>query len=351
LESALEFGIFTGFNTREGHSEAEAFDEWLNIALVAEEVGIDTFWLAEFHFRPRTILSAPMAVASAIAAQTTRMKLGMAVALLPLANPVRLAEEAATVDHLSKGRFVFGVGRSSFVDGYRGYNVDYAESRPMFLEALEIIRRAWAPGPFSFEGKYFQFTDVNVVPKPYHQPHPPIRIACESKDTFGLMGRLGFPIFIRHQMDIPVLQELLARYEEDRHAAGYSGPNDVILQVSAYLAESESEARADTETGIIAERQRAIEFAKNTGDDEAFHRLTRLSSLSYEELVQRPGLDVYPNPNLFGTPQMLVEILKEYQEKLGITGVSLAMNPGLISEEKVLKSMRLLGERVIPRFA
>jgi alkanesulfonate monooxygenase SsuD/methylene tetrahydromethanopterin reductase-like flavin-dependent oxidoreductase (luciferase family) len=345
----MEFGIFTGINTRDGHTEAEAFDEWLKIAHIAEDIGIDCYWLAEFHFRPRTILSAPLVAASAIAAQTTRMKVGMAVQLLPLANPIRVAEEAATVDHLSKGRFVFGVGRSSFVDAYRGYGVDYADSRPMFFEALEVIRRSWGPEPFSFEGDFFNFHNVNVVPKPYQQPHPPIRIACESRDTFAIMGKLGFPIFIRHQMDVPVLQDLLANYAAERHAAGVEGANDVILQVPAYLAESAAQAREDTEAGIISERQRAIEFAKNTGDEEAYQRLSRAVGLSYEDLVQRPGLGVYPNPNLFGTPEMIVDILQEYQEVMGVTGVSLAMNPGLISEEKIINSMRLLGERVIPK--
>jgi alkanesulfonate monooxygenase SsuD/methylene tetrahydromethanopterin reductase-like flavin-dependent oxidoreductase (luciferase family) len=345
----MQFGVFTGFNTRDGHSEADAFDEWLELAHICEDVGIDCYWLAEFHFRPRTILSAPMVVAAAIAARTARMKVGLAVQLLPLANPVRVAEEAATVDHLSKGRFVFGVGRSSFVDAYRGYNVDYAESRERFFEALEIIRRSWDAEPFTYEGRYYRFRDVNVVPKPYQRPHPPVRIACESKDTFALMGTLGFPIFIRHQMDIPVLQELLGQYQAARHAAGFAGPNDVILQIPAYLADSAEQARADTEAGILAERERAIEFAKNTGDEEAYQRLTRLKELRYDALVQRPGLGAYPNPNLFGPPEAVVDLLAEYEETLGITGVSLTMNPGLISQEKIRSSLRLLGERVIPK--
>src|SRR5204862_3780438 len=88
---AREFGIFAGLHTREGHTEAEAFDEWLGIAQLAEDVGVDCFWLAEFHFRRRSILSAPLVVASAIAARTKRMKVGIAVQLLPLANPVHLS--------------------------------------------------------------------------------------------------------------------------------------------------------------------------------------------------------------------------------------------------------------------
>lgn len=346
----MQFGIFTGFNTRDGCTEADAFDEWLDVAHICEDVGIDCYWLAEFHFRPRTILSAPLVAAAAIAARTTRMKVGLAVQLLPLSNPIKIAEEAATVDHLSKGRFEFGIGRSSFVDAYRGYNVDYADSRPMFFESFDIIRKAWADEPFDYEGQYYQFHDVNVVPKPYQKPHPPIRIACESKDTFALMGKFGMPIFIRHQMDVPLLQELLGLYREERHAAGYTGPNDVILQVSCYLAETAEQARADTEAGILSERQRAIDFAINTGDEEAYKRLSRLNDLSYDELVQRPGLGVYPNPNLFGTPEMIVDILHEYEEKMGVTGVSFAMNPGLIPCEKMVNSLRLLGERVIPKF-
>jgi len=98
----MEFGIFAGFNLREGSTEAQTFDEWLDFAQVADECGIDCFWLAEYHFRPRTIVSAPLAVASAIAARTKRMKMGIGVQLLPLANPIHLAEETATVDHLSK---------------------------------------------------------------------------------------------------------------------------------------------------------------------------------------------------------------------------------------------------------
>ena len=107
----MEFGIFARFTTREGHTQAQAFDEWLGLADLAEDIGIDCFWLSEFHFRPRTIVSAPLIVASAIAARTRRMKIGIAVQLLPLANPVHLAEETATVDHISKGRLVLGVGR------------------------------------------------------------------------------------------------------------------------------------------------------------------------------------------------------------------------------------------------
>src|ERR671935_1363109 len=198
----MEFGTFTGFPVREGHTEHSAFEEGLQLAELADQAGVDCFWLAEFHFRPHTPLSAPLVVGSAIAGRTRRLKVGLGVQLLPLANPLRLAEEAATLDHLSGGRFVYGIGRSSFIDGYAGYGVDYEASRPMFFEALEVLRRAWGDGPFSYSGEYYTVRDVNVVPKPFQKPHPPIRIACESRASFAMMGRLGFPILIRHQMEL-----------------------------------------------------------------------------------------------------------------------------------------------------
>src|ERR671938_1268513 len=117
----MEFGTFTGFNVREGQTEHDAFVEWTGLARTADELGVDCFWLAEFHFRPNTPLSAPLVVASAIAARTERIKVGLGVQLLPLANPLRLAEETATLDQLSQGRLVYGIGRSSFLDGYQGY--------------------------------------------------------------------------------------------------------------------------------------------------------------------------------------------------------------------------------------
>jgi alkanesulfonate monooxygenase SsuD/methylene tetrahydromethanopterin reductase-like flavin-dependent oxidoreductase (luciferase family) len=337
----VEWGTFTGFNVREGRSEHEAFEEWVDVARVADELGVDCFWLAEFHFRPHTPLSAPLVVGGAIAARTKRLKVGLGVQLLPLANPLRLAEECATLDHLSGGRLVYGIGRSSFVDSYQGYGVDYEESRPRFFEALDVMRLAWGEAPFSYEGRFYRFENVNVVPKPYQKPHPPIRIACESRASFPIMGKLGFPILIRHQMEVPELQDLLARYAEERHKAGFGGPNDVTLQASCYLAETPERARSEPEYSTMLDRRRMRERMRGReGDSEASARLGR--ELSYDELLPRL---------LYGTPAMITERLRWYQETLGITGVSLNVNPGgQIPYEQVVNSVRLLMQEVAPHF-
>ena len=109
----MEFGTFMEFHTRTGNLQKEAFDESFNHAMQAEELGLNTIWLSESHFSPdRSVLSAPLIIASSIASRTKNVKIGTAVQVIPLSNPIRIAEEVATLDHISGGRFEFGVGRS-----------------------------------------------------------------------------------------------------------------------------------------------------------------------------------------------------------------------------------------------
>src|SRR5205085_5171448 len=122
--------------------------------------------------------------------------------------------------------------------------------------------------------QYYNYHNVNVIPKPYQKPHPPIRIACESRSSFAIMGKLGFPILIRHQMDIPELQQLLGEYEEERHKAGFTGPNNVTLQANGYLAETTDKARSEPEYSTMLDRRLArARQAGREGDAEAATRL------------------------------------------------------------------------------
>ena len=128
---------------------------------MAEESGFHSIWLAERHFQPqRSVLSSPITVAAAIADRTERVRVGIAVQVLPLNHPIRIAEEAATVDQISQGRFNFGIGRSGLTISYSGYNIPYSESRGRFWEALEVILKAWTTDEFSYEGEFYNFHNV-----------------------------------------------------------------------------------------------------------------------------------------------------------------------------------------------
>src|SRR5712691_11546875 len=158
---AMEFGSFMEFPPVASGGDSAAFDRALAEVELAEQVGLDAVWLAELHGAPeRSVLSAPMMVASAIASRTSRIKIGIAVQVLPLSHPLRLAEEAATIDQISRGRLIYGIGRSGVVRTYEEYGISYDESRERFAETLDILKLAWSQDRFSYQGKYHSFDNI-----------------------------------------------------------------------------------------------------------------------------------------------------------------------------------------------
>src|SRR3954468_22726583 len=150
----FEFSMFHEFQRTAGMTEEEAFAISFEQIDAAERWGLDAMWLAEIHVAPeRSVCSAPLTLASAIAARTKRIKIGTGVQVLPLCHPLRLAEEAAAVDQISHGRLSVGVGRRGFPRTYEAYGVPYGERRKRFAETLEIVKRAWTEESFSYQGK------------------------------------------------------------------------------------------------------------------------------------------------------------------------------------------------------
>jgi alkanesulfonate monooxygenase SsuD/methylene tetrahydromethanopterin reductase-like flavin-dependent oxidoreductase (luciferase family) len=349
----MEFGMFHEFPSLPGRTESEAFDEAMEQVDAAERLGLDVMWLAELHFEPRrSVLSAPLNIASAIAARTRRIKIGIAVQVLPLCHPLRLAEEAATVDQLSHGRLIFGVGRSGVAQTYEAYGVCYAESRDRFREILDIIEQAWTKPSFSYQGKYHSFKDVAVVPKPYQKPLPPIRIAASTPDTFPAIGRRGAAIFasVRHTT-WPDLAKQIQTYHEAWEEAGHPGRGQVFVSAPTYVAATEECARSDPEESIMHfyhEQANLLEGAAKLVDPETaarrMRRVNQLRSLHYED-----GLH---NHALVGTPAAVAERLMALKHEIGLSGILAELNcGGLIPHEQVLTAMQLLCEVVKPRFA
>src|ERR1700739_3500619 len=194
---AFESGMFHEFQRTAGATDEEAFATSFEEIDAAERWGLDAMWLAEIHVNPeRSVCAAPLTLAGAIAARTRNMKVGTGVQVLPLCHPLQLAEEAATVDQISQGRLIFGVGRSGFPRTYEAYGVPYGESRERFAETLEILKRAWTEDSFSYSGQFYKFDNIRLSPKPYQKPWPEIRIAANSPDTFPAIGKLGHGVFV-----------------------------------------------------------------------------------------------------------------------------------------------------------
>ena len=349
----MDIGLMMDCDYREGQTQQEAFDAALTMADLTETLGFDSLWLAERHFSPpggaaliSSIGSAPLLMATAIATRTSRIRIGTAVLLLPLGHPVRLAEEVATLDHLSQGRLDLGIGRSSLPRAYVGYNISYEESRERFQECLEVMRLAWTRPRFSYTGMFYTYRDVEVIPKPYQQPHPPLHHAAATRETFAAIGTAGLQLLVALiGTSISELAPVIAAYQTAWQAAGHPGQGEVRLRLPIYVAETQSKAQADPYPSVMPYYERLRQgYLRSSQGFESVERTTRaaqLATLTYAEVLQERVV--------FGTPRHITERLRSLQRALGLAGFIIEPNAGGgIPPELVVRSMGLFAQEVAP---
>ena len=344
----MDFGLFVEFPFRAEMTEGEAFAECFAIVDEAEALGVDSVWLSEYHFSQISVLSSPITVASAIAARTQRIRIGLAVVLLPLGHPIRIAEDMATLDHISQGRVEFGIGRGTFPDTHDGFNSPFEQSRERFDEYLEVILKAWGKEPFTFSGKYYQCKDLNVRPKPLQTPHPPIRVGVTSAVSFALVGRMGYPIIINPSrvFALTALGPYIEQYRRAWYEAGHAGIPQVGLRVPLYVAETAEQAYAEPRTSTLASMHglgdrvaRSAVREGTTGDWNA--EAAQLRHMSYEDWLR--------DKVVYGTPEVVVERLRQLTKELNLTQIIYEINLGRqLPFDLQLKNLRFIQKHVIP---
>ena len=337
----MNFGFLTECYVKEGKSHAQAFADTFEQVDQAEVLGMDSVWMVEQHFRPwASILPSPMLMASAIAMRTHRMRIGLAVQVLPLSNPLRSAEEACMMDQISQGRFDYGVGRSGITKFYNGYNVPYDESRARFDESLDIIMTAFNNETFSYEGQFYSFQDVTVAPAPVQQPHPPVWVATAAPESFPALGKRGFPILLWFQGNW--FEEPLKEYRKAWKEAGHPGDPQALLRIPAYVGETPERAREEPRESTLHDFRRLVREYGEAGDEQRSARATY--DLEHYDEVLKTRL-------AYGSHEEMTEQLQEFRERMGVTGFLFDLNfGGQIPQELVLNSMRLLSEKVMPVF-
>src|SRR6202163_4129289 len=157
----MKFGLHFQLPCSPGQSPVQRYRDTLDQAVHAEALGFDSVWPVEQHFNANlSILPSPLLMLAAIAERTRTLRLGIAIILLPLSHPIRVAEEIATLDVLSNGRVEFGIGRGSIPTHFAGFGVPQAESRDRFVEALEVIIQAWTKERVSYDGRFFKVDNL-----------------------------------------------------------------------------------------------------------------------------------------------------------------------------------------------
>lgn len=329
---------------RAGATHAEFFQELMDTVDAAEALGLDGVWLGEIHFLPsRSIMSSPLVVAGAIAARTQKLCVGTAVHVIPLRNPLNVAEDVATLDHLSGGRFQFGIGRSGSARSYDMLGIPYAESQGRLMESLALMREAWKGERFDFDGDYYHVANAIIGPRPVQRPHPPIRIAALSPSSFVRYAELGVNLFVGLRgTDISELRGFIESYRDGWRAAGHEGEGSVYLRIPLYAAPTEREAIEDSRESIMFYFQRQAELARQgTRSGSAGDLADELAALSHEHILEERVA--------FGTAEHLIARLGVLKKELHLDGIVVEPNPGgMIPFPLVLRSLKILAEEVAP---
>jgi alkanesulfonate monooxygenase SsuD/methylene tetrahydromethanopterin reductase-like flavin-dependent oxidoreductase (luciferase family) len=343
----MRFGFFDQLPRADWQSESQRYQDILTQIELGDKLGFNTAWLGELHFIPSiSCLPSPLMILAAAAQRTQRIRLGTAVTLLPLHNPVKMAEDAATLDVLSGGRLEFGVGRGAAPVYFAGYNVPQEETRERFEESLEIILQAWTSERLSYQGKYWRIQDLTLTPKPVQKPYPPIRIAANSPETFAIAGREGFPIFASPLINPPdKLREYLSVHRESLKAGA---KQDVALAFPVHVAESRTQARQECEASLMSFFKVAGELIKPLAgapikNYEAYqHLLARIQQATFESIDRDIGI--------FGDPDYCVERVQALRQEFPMEEFICYFNRGgLIDHATVRRSMELFAQEVIPR--
>ncbi len=349
----MRFGTFFQAPEADGRSHAERYAEMIDLIALADQLGFDVAWLAELHFGGAfSLLSNPLMAVPVIAQRTRRIRIGTAVTLLPLHHPLSLAEQAATADLLSGGRLEFGVGRGSIPSQFHGFRIPVAENRARFDEALEIIRLAWTQERFSYRGAFWEVENLSVVPRPVQQPHPPIRVAVHTAESFAHIGDRGWPIYSgTTTTPLPQLREYMQLYRRRLSAAGHPWREDqMALMFPVHVDATGAAARDAMRPGVLQYYKNIHAIFAPLPDSYGDH-LPRLKNI--EDTIANPPYDkFFRDQAVFGDAAEVVDRLQAAREEFGLSQVIAWFDQGCrLPRAEVERAMRRFAEHVMPKLA
>ena len=354
--TALRFATYYFLQAPPGRADADILREEVDQMVLSEELGFDSIWLTEHHYADYGLSSAPSVLLATVAARTERIRLAIAVYVIPFHHPLRLAEETATIDILSGGRVTVGLGRGNRPMEFYGHGVRQEQSRSRMEEGVDVLLQAWTRDRVNFTGKHWSIHNVPVYPKPLQKPHPPLAFAVTSPETIAWTAKHGFGM-LSSGLGTPLPQTLKNRdaYVDGLRASGASQSQiDELLSrwvvtKHVYVAPTDAEARADAEAPEMWYRDAFIRSLSPDGIaglhpsvyEGAQAMITRLRSQTWDDLLE--------SALFIGSPETVAQKIVELEEA-GVGELACWMSFGGLPPEKVRRSMRLFAEEVVPRF-
>jgi alkanesulfonate monooxygenase SsuD/methylene tetrahydromethanopterin reductase-like flavin-dependent oxidoreductase (luciferase family) len=336
--------VFTcGIRTLPGSPRplADLYRNHLEEAALAEELGFDCVWVSEHHFSPDCWNPAPFAFLGAVAARTSRVRIGTYVLLLPLHNPVRVAEDVAVLDNISQGRIDLGVGVGSSPEEFASFGIPLENRLGRTFEALRIIERCFAGEEFTHEGKYYNFRNVRMTTTPVQRPGPPILVAAMGEQSVAWTARRGYGMAAG------------AGRGHDRYFAELrrNGRDPATLPIASvpirlHVAPTRAEAWDEVEAGL----HQVLHFYRTHGNPAAGTRGSEpLGALPpVGEFRHVPAIGHGGAPFAVGTPHDALRALEMFRGR-GLTHLSLNLHQPGQDSAGVRRSMRLFAKELMPQ--
>jgi alkanesulfonate monooxygenase SsuD/methylene tetrahydromethanopterin reductase-like flavin-dependent oxidoreductase (luciferase family) len=349
----VKFGYFTlSDNQYPGNTRTPnaLVDEIVEQGLHADRLGMHSAWIGEHHFSTLGVNSCPELVLTFLAAQTKKIRLAPAVTVLPLHHPIRVAEQWATLDHLSKGRVDFATGRGYDRREYGPFGANFDDNASVFAEGLEIVQRLWARDEhMSWRGKHYQFNDVWITPRPVQTPIPTY-VASFSKPSIELAARLQLGLVVAAGAAANMHGSLARTAEIYRDACASldHAPGRLITSYFIHFADSSAEE--------LEARERQLRYHKEcTSHALPGDPTTAPANYHYfEKIVNRYQTmkpeDFTDSAVLIGNSAKIADVLKEKVEAAGFDETILYFSPGLKPHRQVMEEMERFMAEVAPQF-
>ena len=333
-------------------SASQHFDNIVEQVTYADEIGVDYCWMVEHHFvRHGGLCAGSFALLSYLAGRTKRIRLGVGASVLPLNDPVRVAELGATLDQVSHGRFDLGIGRGFIKHEFEAFGVDMKESRERVEEGIDVIKRSWTQSTVDMQPRFRpRMEELPVLPPPFQKPHPPVWVACFlTPESFEWTAREGYNLlYVAYHVDPAVAKERIGWYLNALPKFGRSAKDhQVMCCYHAHFTKSEdvSALRGLVEQPMAEYSAAGAEAAKKPPDPVAYKGYTARED--YHK--QQSGFDLYfPGRVLMGGPRRALDRLKEMRDA-GITQVAMIVDFGSLEQKEIMRSLRVFADEVLPK--
>lgn len=341
----MKFGVLQFFSWPGRRFPLEAiYERAFQRMLVMDRTGYDAVWLAEHHFSTYSVCPSVHIMGTHIAAKTERLRIGTAVSLASFYHPLRLAEEVALLDQVSGGRVNWGAGRGFDQTEHKMFGVPPTESYPRFREAVDIVTQAWTNERLTYHGQFWQFDDVEVLPKPRQDPMP-VWLAASSPEAIGWSAAQGYSILMDPHATVDELRGKRAHYQQALEDAGYSIegrdiPMARTVAVAATDAEAEEIGRRGAEFMFGSYLRRNDDVRGTRAGLEKTQQTDALTAAI--EAKQDPVARYVKDITLCGSPERLIDRLKELEETLPLDYLMIAP----LSHS----SFELFTDKVLPHF-